>query len=36
MFGAILRAEGLSATPTRADLERLAARRPMVALRPVR
>jgi deazaflavin-dependent oxidoreductase (nitroreductase family) len=34
MFAAILRSEGLSSTPTRADLEGLAPRRPMVAIHP--
>ncbi len=34
-FGAILRAEGLPARPTRSDLEALACRRPMVAIRPL-
>lgn len=34
MFGAILRSEGLPSTPTRAELEALAPKRPMVAIRP--
>ena len=34
LFGSILRMEGLSASPTRSDLERLAARRPTVILHP--
>lgn len=34
-FGAILRAEGLSFSPTRADLIRLAPSRPMVTIRPI-
>jgi deazaflavin-dependent oxidoreductase (nitroreductase family) len=34
MFGTILRSEGLSVQPTRAQLESLAAKRPMVAIRP--
>ena len=33
-FGAILRAEGLPFTPSRADLIRLAPKRPMVTIRP--
>ncbi len=33
-FGAILRAEGLSSPPTRADLIRFAPKRPMVIIRP--
>src|SRR3972149_7085481 len=34
LFGAILRSEGLPSRPTRQDLERLAPKRPMVAIRP--
>jgi deazaflavin-dependent oxidoreductase (nitroreductase family) len=34
LFGRILRMEGLPASPTRAELLRLAAKRPMVELRP--
>ena len=34
-FGAILRSEGLSSRPSRADLIRFAPRRPMVSIRPV-
>ena len=34
MFGAILRPEGLPTRPTRKDLEDLASKRPMVAIRP--
>jgi hypothetical protein len=34
-FGAILRAEGLSSPPSRADLLRLAPSRPMVTIRPI-
>ena len=34
MFGAILRSEGLPSHPSRGDLLALAARRPMIALRP--
>lgn len=33
MFGAILRAEGLSANPSREELEAFAPKRPMVAIR---
>ena len=35
-FGAILRAEGLSSPPSRADLIRFAPSRPMVVIRPIR
>jgi deazaflavin-dependent oxidoreductase (nitroreductase family) len=35
MFGAILRMEGLSSSPSRAELVRFGPRRPMVTLRPV-
>ena len=35
MFGAILRMEGLSSSPSRAELVRFGPRRPMVILRPV-
>jgi hypothetical protein len=35
MVGAILRREGLSKTPTRAELERYAANRAMVVIRPL-
>jgi len=35
LFGAILRSEGLPSRPSRQDLERLAPKRPMVAIRPV-
>jgi len=35
-FGAILRFEGLSRTPSRDELEKLATKRPMVALHPAR
>ncbi len=34
MFGVILRSEGLSARPTRKELEEFGRRRPMVVLRP--
>jgi deazaflavin-dependent oxidoreductase (nitroreductase family) len=34
-FGVILRSEGLPFAPARADLIRLAAKRPMVAIRPI-
>ena len=34
-FGAILRAEGLSSPPTRAELVRFAPNRPMVTIRPL-
>ncbi len=33
-FGAILRAEGISSPPSRADLLRFAPNRPMVTIRP--
>ena len=36
LFGAILRTEGLPPKPSRHQLERLGAVRPMVAIRPVR
>jgi deazaflavin-dependent oxidoreductase (nitroreductase family) len=35
IFGAILRMEGLSSSPSRAELVRFGPRRPMVTLRPV-
>ena len=35
MFGAILRLEGLSSRPSRAELVRFAPRRPMVTIRPI-
>ena len=35
MFGAILASEGLSSTPSRAELVRFAPRRPMVTIRPI-
>ena len=35
MFGAILRMEGLSSRPSRAELVRFGPRRPMVTIRPV-
>lgn len=35
MFGAILRSEGLSSTPSRAELVRFAPGRPMVTIRPI-
>lgn len=35
LFGMVLRAEGLPARPSRGDLERLARRRPMVAVHPL-
>jgi len=34
-FGAILRSEGFSSKPTRADLIQLAPRRPLVTIRPI-
>ncbi len=34
LFGAILRSEGLSATPSHEELESLAGKRPMVAIHP--
>ena len=34
-FGAILRSEGLSSTPSRADLLRFAPKRPMVTISPI-
>lgn len=34
-FGAILRSEGLSSRPSRADLIQFAPRRPMVTIRPI-
>ena len=34
-FGAILRAEGLSSPPTRAELVRFAPHRPLVTIRPL-
>jgi deazaflavin-dependent oxidoreductase (nitroreductase family) len=35
MFGAILRMEGLSSRPSRAELVRFGPRRPMVTIRPI-
>lgn len=36
MFGAILRSEGLSSRPSRADLVAFAPRRPMVTIHPIK
>jgi deazaflavin-dependent oxidoreductase (nitroreductase family) len=36
MFGAILRSEGLSSRPSRADLVAFAPRRPMVTIYPIK